>query len=57
MTIGRSTEPAVIRKILDHVREPAARAPPSGARAPDEDGGEDYADAQDSLEPEVDVGT
>jgi hypothetical protein len=51
--IAAITEPAVIRKILDHVREPPARAPPSGAREPGEDG-IDTADVW--LDPEVDVG-
>jgi hypothetical protein len=50
--IAAITEPAVIRKILDHVREPPARAPPSGAREPGEDG-IDTADVW--LDPEVDV--
>ena len=49
--IAAITEPAVIRKILDHVREPPARAPPSGAREPDDD--LDTADVW--LDPEVDV--
>jgi len=51
--VAAITEPAVIRKILDHVREPPARAPPSGARRLGEDG----VDAADVwLDPEVDVG-
>jgi ribosomal protein S27E len=51
--VAAITEPAVIRKILDHVREPPARAPPSGARQLGEDG----VDAADVwLDPEVDVG-
>jgi hypothetical protein len=49
--IAAITEPAVIRKILDHVHEPPARAPPSGAGEPDD--GIDAADVW--LDPEVDV--
>jgi hypothetical protein len=48
------TEPAVIRKILDHVREPPARAPPSGACEPDNEDGIETANVW--LDPEVDVG-
>jgi len=50
--VAAITEPEVIRKILAHVREPPARAPPSGACEPGEDGidaGEVW------LDPEVDV--
>ena len=34
--VAAITDPAVIGKILEHVREPPARAPPSGARDPDD---------------------
>ena len=34
--VAAINDPAVIRKILEHVREPPARAPPSGARDPDD---------------------
>ena len=50
--VAAINDPAVIRKIVTHVREPAARAPPSGARDP-----EDQAiDEPAWLDPEVDVG-
>lgn len=49
--VAAITEPEVIRKILDHVREPPARAPPSGASEPNDDG----ADADVWLDPEVHV--
>jgi hypothetical protein len=49
--IAAITEPAVIGKILDHVREPPARAPPSGACEPDD--GIDTGDVW--LDPAVDV--
>jgi hypothetical protein len=42
----------VIRKILGHLREPPARAPPSGAREPDDD--LDTVDVW--LDAEVDIG-
>jgi hypothetical protein len=50
--IAAITEPAVIRKILGHLREPPARAPPSGAREPDDD--LDTVDVW--LDAEVDIG-
>ncbi len=42
----------MISKILAHVREPPARAPPSGAREPDDDG----VDGEVWLDGQVDVG-
>ena len=50
--VAAINDPAVIRKILTHLREPAARAPPSGARDPEDD----TVDAAAWLDPEVDVG-
>jgi hypothetical protein len=50
--VAAITEPEVIRKILAHVREPPARAPPSGACEPGEDG---FDAGEVWLDPEVDV--
>lgn len=47
------TGPAVIRKILEQVREPPARPPRSGAKEPEFD---DAADGEASVEPDGDVG-
>ena len=49
--VAAINDPAVIRKILEHVREPPARAPPSGARDPEDDAVE----AAAWIDPEVDV--
>jgi hypothetical protein len=49
------TEPELIRKILAHVREPPARAPPSGASEPGEPGEDGILAAGVWLDPEVDV--
>ena len=35
--VAAINDPAVIRKILTHLREPVARAPPSGASDPEDD--------------------
>jgi hypothetical protein len=53
--VAAITEPDVIRKILAHVREPPARAPPSGASEPGEPGEDGIVAAEVWLDPEVDV--
>jgi hypothetical protein len=53
--VAAITEPDVIRKILAHVREPPARAPPSGASEPGEPGEDGILAAGVWLDPEVDV--